>query len=124
MKFASLRLVTSDVPRLAGFYRQVLQSEPQGDDRYVEFALEGARLAIAGRPAAEALHGLPWPEADAPSAILEFAVDDVDAERARLGAIVDQWLQEPRDMPWGNRSMLFRDPDGNPVNVFTHPSAR
>jgi hypothetical protein len=22
-------------------------------------------------------------------------------------------------MPWGNRSMLFRDPDGNLVNLFT-----
>ena len=22
-------------------------------------------------------------------------------------------------MPWGNRSILFRDPDGNLVNIFT-----
>jgi hypothetical protein len=22
-------------------------------------------------------------------------------------------------MPWGNRSILFRDPDGNLVNLFT-----
>jgi hypothetical protein len=22
-------------------------------------------------------------------------------------------------MPWGNRSLLFRDPDGNLVNYFT-----
>ncbi len=22
-------------------------------------------------------------------------------------------------MPWGNRSLLFRDPDGNTVNFFT-----
>jgi hypothetical protein len=22
-------------------------------------------------------------------------------------------------MPWGNRSVLFRDPDGNLVNLFT-----
>jgi hypothetical protein len=22
-------------------------------------------------------------------------------------------------MPWGNRSLLFRDPDGNLVNFFT-----
>jgi hypothetical protein len=26
-------------------------------------------------------------------------------------------------MPWGNRSLLFRDPDGNLVNFFT-PSPR
>ena len=26
-------------------------------------------------------------------------------------------------MPWGNRSILFRDPDGNLVNLFTPASA-
>ena len=25
----------------------------------------------------------------------------------------------PTTMPWGNRSLLFRDPDGNLVNFFT-----
>ncbi|EGL18171.1 hypothetical protein HMPREF9413_5993 [Paenibacillus sp. HGF7] len=25
---------------------------------------------------------------------------------------------EPTTMPWGNRSMLFRDPDGNLLNLF------
>jgi hypothetical protein len=25
---------------------------------------------------------------------------------------------EPTDQPWGNRSMLFRDPDGNLINFF------
>jgi hypothetical protein len=29
---------------------------------------------------------------------------------------------EPTTMPWGNRSLLFRDPDGNLVNLFTRPS--
>ncbi|MEY9952457.1 hypothetical protein [Leifsonia sp. EB34] len=26
---------------------------------------------------------------------------------------------EPTTLPWGNRSMLFRDPDGTVVNFFT-----
>jgi hypothetical protein len=26
-------------------------------------------------------------------------------------------------MPWGNRSILFRDPDGNVVNLFTPVTA-
>jgi hypothetical protein len=28
-------------------------------------------------------------------------------------------VQEPTTMPWGNRSLLFRDPDGTLVNFFT-----
>ena len=56
------------------------------------------------------------------SAVLEFQVDDVDAERSRLKASLVKLVQEPTDQPWGNRSMLFRDPDGNLINLFTPTS--
>jgi catechol 2,3-dioxygenase-like lactoylglutathione lyase family enzyme len=42
----------------------------------------------------------------------------VDQERARIGAIIGEFVQEPTNQPWGNRSMLFRDPDGNLINFF------
>jgi uncharacterized glyoxalase superfamily protein PhnB len=58
------------------------------------------------------------------SAIIEFLVDDVDATYRQLReAIGDSLVQQPRTMPWGNRSLLFRDPDGNVVNFFTPVSA-
>ena len=47
----------------------------------------------------------------------------MDRERARLGPIVRRFVLEPTDQPWGDRAMLFRDPDGNLVNVF-HPIRR
>ncbi|MNN14362.1 Glyoxalase-like domain protein [compost metagenome] len=50
--------------------------------------------------------------------IIEFQVDDVEAEYMRLKSVVDNWVKEPTTMPWGNRSMLFRDPDGNLINLF------
>jgi uncharacterized glyoxalase superfamily protein PhnB len=31
---------------------------------------------------------------------------------------VTVFVMEPTTQPWGNRSMLFRDPDGNLINVF------
>jgi len=43
----------------------------------------------------------------------------VDAEYARLRKTVGAFVNEPTTMPWGNRSLLFRDPDGNLVNFFT-----
>jgi catechol 2,3-dioxygenase-like lactoylglutathione lyase family enzyme len=43
----------------------------------------------------------------------------VDKEYERLKTIVSDWVLEPTMMPWGNRSILFRDPDGNLVNLFT-----
>jgi len=30
---------------------------------------------------------------------------------------------EPTDMPWGNRSMMLRDPDGGLVNFFARIDA-
>ena len=118
MKFAYTRLITEDVPSLATFYEQILGVTRMGDDSYVELHPGGAILAIASRKAAIFMHGGEWSASADRSAILEFEVDDVDTERARIGPVVTDWLQEPKDMPWGNRSMLFRDPDGNPINFF------
>ena len=52
------------------------------------------------------------------SMVLDFEVEDVDKERERLSRLVHEIVLEPKDQPWGNRSMLFRDPDGNLVNFF------
>jgi len=122
MRFAYTRLITDDLPRLASFYAELLGTPAEGSDDYVELRPGGAILALASRRTAEQIHGGTWPGAANRSAILEFQVTDVDAERARIEGLVTEWLQQPRDMPWGNRSMLFRDPDGNPVNFFTPPS--
>jgi len=57
--------------------------------------------------------------ADNHTAIIEFLVDDVDAEYDKLKQLVSDFVNKPTTMPWGNRSLLFRDPDGNLVNFFT-----
>lgn len=118
MKFAYTRLITDDVSRLTSFYQKLLGTPPKGNDDYVELHPEGAILAIVSRKADNYMSGGKWPVGGNSSAILEFEVDDVDAERVRIDALVTDWLQQPTDMPWGNRSMLFRDPDGNPINFF------
>jgi uncharacterized glyoxalase superfamily protein PhnB len=61
--------------------------------------------------------------ADNHSVILEFRVDDVDKEFEKLENVVDDFVQQPTTQPWGNRSLLFRDPDGNLINLYTPVSA-
>jgi uncharacterized glyoxalase superfamily protein PhnB len=61
--------------------------------------------------------------ADNHTAIIEFRVDDVDKEYEKLGAVVSDFVQRPTTQPWGNRSLLFRDPDCNLINFFTPVSA-
>ena len=53
------------------------------------------------------------------TANVRYIVDDVDAVYATLRNTVDEFVNEPTTMPWGNRSLLFRDPDGNLVNFFS-----
>lgn len=50
---------------------------------------------------------------------LEFQVADVDREYARLQGVASQWLMPPSDLPWGHRSIYFRDPDGNFLNFYS-----
>lgn len=123
MQFASIRIITDNLDPLVEFYESVTgvkASRPA--PVFAELILAGATLAI-GDSATVALfgEGSAKPAANR-SVIVEFRVDDVDAEFARLEPVVDEWVQDPTTMPWGNRSILFRDPDGNLVNVFTPAS--
>ncbi|MGI5182546.1 VOC family protein [Dactylosporangium sp. CA-152071] len=124
MIFASVRVITSDVDRLTEFYQQVTGQPAQrytGD--FAEIVLPGATLAIGSTATVKLFgEGSAEPAANR-TAIIEFRVDDVDAEFARLRDVIGAFVQEPTTMPWGNRSLLFRDPDGTLVNLFTPVSA-
>ena len=121
MRLAHARLLTNDVPGLTAFYRDLTGLAAIGDANYAEFHDQALNLAISGRRVID-LHtaGLADPSASR-SMLLDFQVPDVDAERLRLQALVRKFLPEPTTQPWGNRSMLFRDPDGNLINVFSTP---
>lgn len=124
MIFASVRIITGQVGRLTDFYEQVTgQAARRYTPDFAEVVLPGATLAI-GSVATVKLFGEGSAEPAANrTAIVEFRVDDVDAEFARLRDMIGEFVQEPTTMPWGNRSLLFRDPDGTLVNLFTPISA-
>ena len=120
MQFASIRIITDDLDRLVSFYEQVTGvTAERPAPPFAELVMPSATLAI-GHSQTVGLFGAGSARAaDNHSVIIEFPVDDVDAEHTRLENLVEDWIQEPTTMPWGNRSILFRDPDGNLVNLFT-----
>ena len=119
MRFDQARIVTADVPRLARFYEELLNASATGSEEYVELRTTGATLAICSQRAMNMCGAGTAVSGENRSVVFDFRVDDVDAERRRLDALVHAFVLEPTTQPWGNRSMLFRDPDGNLINVFS-----
>jgi predicted enzyme related to lactoylglutathione lyase len=124
MDFISIRIITGDPRRLVTFYEQVTGvAAAWSTEDFAELTTRSCTLAIAHeRTMALFAAGAAHPATNR-SVILEFRVDDVDAEHRRLAPLLGPVVQEPTTMPWGNRSLLFRDPDGNLVNYFTPVSA-
>jgi len=119
MKFAYTRIVTNHVQALARFYKEITCIAPVVfNDAYVEFPNLGTVLAISSQQTMESHGAGATVPASNRSVIMDFEVDDVDLERARLDGIIGEFVLEPTNQPWGNRSMLFRDPDGNLINFF------
>ncbi len=120
MKFVSTRIITADVNRLVAFYEMLTgTSAVWGNELFAEIPTAVGTVAIGSDKTVPLFGtGSAEPEANR-TAIVEFLVDDVDAEYQRLLEHVGEVVTEPTTMPWGNRALLFRDPDGNLVNLFT-----
>ncbi|MEU7424995.1 VOC family protein [Streptomyces sp. NPDC040750] len=120
MNFVSIRVITGDVPRLVEFYERVTGMRAMwATEDFAELKTTKATLAIAGTRTVPLFAPGSARPADNHSVITEFLVDDVDEVHRNLSGLVTDFVAEPTTMPWGNRSLLFRDPDGNLVNFFT-----
>ncbi|MEL5957650.1 VOC family protein [Streptomyces sp. CLV115] len=120
MDFVSIRIITADVARLVAFYERITGiTADRATEDFAELRLPRATLAIGSeRTVPLFAPGSARPEANS-SVIIEFLVDDVDRVHRNLTEFVADFVKEPTTMPWGNRALLFRDPDGNLVNFFT-----
>ena len=122
MELVQGRIVTDDVARLAAFYARLVQAEVVLNDYYVE-VLTGAMSVGFSRHRfteyREDQAARPGQPQHPREIILDFQAGDVDAEYARIAALGVDWLTPPTTQPWGNRSMIFRDPAGNLINVYS-----
>ncbi|MDH6281102.1 VOC family protein [Prescottella agglutinans] len=124
MDFVSVRIITGDVARLVDFYERVTAVRASwANEDFAELRTASATLAIAGTRTVPLFAPGSARPADNRSVIIEFLVDDVDRVHQNLTGFVEDFVNEPTTMPWGNRALLFRDPDGNLVNFFTPVTA-
>ena len=124
MEFLSVRVITDDVGRMVEFYERAtgLRARWATED-FAELVTPSCTLAIGHTRTVKLFGEGAARPADNHTAIIEFRVDDVEKEYEKLKSVVGEFVQEPTTMPWGNRSLLFRDPDGNLVNFFAPLSA-
>jgi predicted enzyme related to lactoylglutathione lyase len=118
MELVQSRIVTDDVERLAAFYARLIGVPVALNDYYVEIQAGPASVGFSRRRFTEYADERP-PSRRAAEVILDFLVEDVDAEYPRIDALGVSWVLPPTTQPWGNRSMIFRDPAANLVNVFS-----
>jgi predicted enzyme related to lactoylglutathione lyase len=120
MNLSSVRIITTDVARLAAFYEQITDVKATHyTEDFAELQTPKANLAI-GSVRTLAMFG--GTEVASPasnkSVIIEFRVEGLDEKYEAIKGVITDLVQPPTTMPWGNRSLLFRDLDGNLVNFF------
>ncbi|GEN66228.1 VOC family protein [Chryseobacterium rhizosphaerae] len=120
MKLTSLRMITKDIQQTVEFYEKTIGLTAQWyTEDFAELSGDSITIAI-GSTRTMKLFGENFRESTGnKSTIIEFRVANVDEEYERIKSIASDIVQEPTTMPWGNRSLLFSDPDGNLINFFT-----
>jgi uncharacterized glyoxalase superfamily protein PhnB len=120
MDLTQTRIVTADVAGLASFYAALICVDVVANDYYVELPAGGTSLAVSRRHFKEPdAFGRSSPLTATDNAVLDFHIDDVDAHFERVNRLGVEWIMAPTTQPWGKRSMMFRDPEGNVINIFS-----
>lgn len=116
----SIRIITADIKRLVQFFEAATGITAKWfTEDFAELQSTSFTLAIGStKTLAFFGQGIAEPSANK-SIIIEFFVENVDDDYRRIKELTHEVVQEPTTMPWGNRSLLFRDPDGNLINFFT-----
>lgn len=125
MNLISIRIITSKIEELINFYEQVTGVKAiRYTPDFAELKTKTATLAIGSTKTLQFFGGDSVAQpAHNRSVIIEFLVDDVQQDFEKLATFLkERIVQEPTIMPWGNKSLLLRDPDGNLVNLFTPAS--
>lgn len=122
MNLVSIRIIAEDIEGMIKFYekiteRQVIRYTPD----FVELKTNASTLAIGSKNTLQFFGSKDLGQTyQNLRVIIEFMVENVDQDYERLTDFLQPYLiQAPTTMPWGNRSLLFHDPEGNCINFFT-----
>lgn len=108
-----------DLPRMRRFYEDVMRFEIHHElgPKWIAYRVGSNLLALTQRGL---LFDDPAPPDGALSLQLAFRVSPGDVVRCaeELVAAGVPLVAPPEDQPWGHRTLFFRDPDGNVLEIY------
>lgn len=114
MKIGEVCLLTNDVPRLATFYKQLLEIENGSNDETHQFIItEETTLTIYNDGTVKNNQNQ--------NICLAFTVDDIEKEYAKVQRIGARMIEGPTKRPWDAINMSFYDPDNNVIFFRSFP---
>ena len=123
-RFDMIGIFVNDLDQMVSFYRDVLGLEIDWDGKgpYAEFKHDGIRFSMYERAQLPGLLGQPPTYPSGLNGTFELAIDlptsiDVDREYDRTVKAGARPGYAPRDAPWGMRSSMIADPEGNIIEI-------
>jgi lactoylglutathione lyase len=117
-------IFVNNIHKMVAFYRDVLgfEIEWDGEGPYAEFKNEGVRLSMYERAQLPELLGSEPSYPEGLNGTFELAIElprftDVDPAFKRFVEQGGRAVYEPRDEPWGMRSSMIADPEGNLIEI-------
>lgn len=108
----NINITSADPQRMIAFYRDVLQLPP-----YAEIG-EGAFHAGGGAILIDGHSEISGPTMEPARVLINFFVDDLAAEQARLEAAGVRFVRTAGREYWGGVISTFPDPDGNYLQLI------
>jgi len=121
-----LVLATEDVPRITRFFEAAFGLQPHFEnDLFAELVLPSRSRIAFFKPVGKSAKSFDA-AADRRGSAVGITVDDVDAAYERIVALESDFpltlSGPPKEHPWGEKSFLLTDPDGNRWEITRSPS--
>lgn len=123
-KINMIGLFPENLANMVAFYRDILGFTIEWDeqDPYAEFQNDGVRFAMYERRLLPGIFGHTPEFTSGINGTFEIAIDfptyaDLNREFARITAAGARVVYPPQDEPWGMRSSMILDPEGNLIEL-------
>jgi catechol 2,3-dioxygenase-like lactoylglutathione lyase family enzyme len=123
-RFDMVGIFVNDLQQMVKFYRDVpgFEADWDGSGPYAEFKHEGIRFSMYERAELPGLLGQSPTYPSGLNGTFELAIDfptsnAANREFERVVKTGAQVIYAPRDEPWGMRSSMIADPEGNLIEI-------